>query len=64
MFQDEVPIIPIYFYVTSSLVHPDVKGWYADLTMPDGVKVPNLQDIHPLRGIEIDQDLKREVFPR
>ena len=34
MFQSEVPIIPIYYYVTSSLVQPYVKGWYADLETP------------------------------
>lgn len=63
MFQDEVPIIPIYYYVTSSLVHPYVQGWHADLETPDGGKVPNLQDIHPLRGISVDRDLKRRMFP-
>ncbi len=64
MFQDEVPIIPIYFYVTSSLVHPYVKGWHATLETEDGGTIPNLQDIHPLRGISIDHELKQKLFPR
>ncbi len=44
LFQDEFPVMPIYFYVVSSMVKPYVKGWY-----------PNPQDIHPLRGIWIDR---------
>ncbi len=59
MFGQEIPIIPIYYYVTSNLVHPYVKGWYADLETEAGGKVPNLQDIHPLRGIEIDRERKQ-----
>ncbi|MDF1702835.1 MAG: ABC transporter substrate-binding protein, partial [Planctomycetota bacterium] len=44
LFQDEFPVMPIYFYVVSSLVKPYVQGWYQ-----------NPQDIHPLRGISIDK---------
>ena len=43
LFQDEFPVMPIYYYVVSSLVQPYVKGWYQ-----------NPQDIHPLRGLSID----------
>ncbi|MGE0192880.1 MAG: peptide ABC transporter substrate-binding protein [Planctomycetota bacterium] len=53
LFQDEFPIIPIYYYVTQNLVQPWVEGWHTELELPDGSKVPNLQDIHPLRGIRI-----------
>ena len=44
LFQDEFPVMPIYFYVVSGLVRPEVKGWYQ-----------NLQDIHPLRGIWMEK---------
>ncbi len=40
---DESPIAPIYFYVNSALVRPEVKGWYG-----------NLIDIHPYKGIYLD----------
>lgn len=53
LFQDGFPIIPIYYYVTQSLVHPWVEGWYSELELPDGSRGANLQDIHPLRGIRI-----------
>jgi oligopeptide transport system substrate-binding protein len=44
LFQDQFPVMPIYFYVVSSLVKPYVRGWR-----------PNPQDIHPLRGLWIDE---------
>ena len=53
LFQDGYPIIPIYYYVTQSLVQPWVEGWYSELELPDGSKGANLQDIHPLRGIRV-----------
>jgi hypothetical protein len=34
------------------LINPKVRGFYSTLTMPDGSKVPNLQDFHPLYSIE------------
>jgi len=45
ILMDEMPIIPIYFYVSKNMVKPYVRGWYS-----------NLQDIHPLRSIWIDHD--------
>jgi oligopeptide transport system substrate-binding protein len=47
----EMPIIPIYFYVTSNLVRPYVKGFYQ-----------NPLDVHPLDQIWIDQDEKQRFF--
>jgi oligopeptide transport system substrate-binding protein len=44
---DELPIIPIYYYVCKSMVKPYVRGFYG-----------NLLDNHPLRAIWIDHDLK------
>jgi len=39
---DEMPIIPIYFYVSKNLVSPRVKGFFN-----------NVQDEHPLKLIDI-----------
>ena len=43
ILMDQMPIIPIYFYVARNLVKPHVRGWYN-----------NLQDSHHLRDIWID----------
>ena len=53
---DEFPILPIYFYVVSGLVSPEVDGFYAELEMPDGTRLPNLQSLHPLRGIAMREE--------
>jgi oligopeptide transport system substrate-binding protein len=46
ILMDELPIIPIYYYVSRNLVKPYVRGWYN-----------NLQDIHPLNTIWIDRSV-------
>ena len=46
ILMDEMPIIPIYYYVSRNLVKPYVRGWYN-----------NLQDHHPLRAIWIDRSV-------
>lgn len=46
----DVPILPIYFYVTKTLVKPHIGGCYTYLDRPDGTRVPNMLDMHPLRG--------------
>ena len=38
----ELPIMPIYTYVSKSLVSPDVRGWY-----------PNILDNHPYKYISL-----------
>ncbi|MDE0155170.1 MAG: peptide ABC transporter substrate-binding protein [Gammaproteobacteria bacterium] len=38
----ELPIMPIYTYMSKSLVSPDVHGWY-----------PNILDIHPYKYISL-----------
>ena len=53
LFHDEWPITPIYFYVTSNLVQPFVKGWHK-----------NPQDIHLMRGISIDRENPAEAEDR
>jgi oligopeptide transport system substrate-binding protein len=55
LVNDEFPILPLYFYVTSGLIQPDVRGFYPWLVFPDGTTAPNLQDIHPLRDVWVDR---------
>ncbi len=47
IFCDELPVVPLYFYVVSSMVQPYVKGFYQ-----------HPQDIHPLRGLWIDKEAR------
>ena len=51
ILMDELPVIPIYNYVTTGMVRPYVKGFY-----------PNVQDVHPYVGMKIDQEQKRRVL--
>jgi oligopeptide transport system substrate-binding protein len=51
LVQEAFPIVPVYFYVVSGLVKPRVGGFYAELLDEDGGLRPNLQDLHPLRGL-------------
>jgi oligopeptide transport system substrate-binding protein len=46
ILMQEMPIIPIYFYVSRNLVRPYVRGWYN-----------NFQDNHQLRTIWIDHSV-------
>jgi len=39
---EELPVIPIYFYVSAYLLDPSVKGWY-----------PNILDQHPYTAIRL-----------
>ena len=45
ILMDEVPIVPVYYYVSRNMVKPHVRGFFN-----------NLQDIHPLRAIWIDHE--------
>ena len=49
----DLPFIPIYVSTFSGLVRPEVEGFYSQLVLADGRRLPNLQDIHPLRGIRV-----------
>lgn len=42
LVEDELPIIPIYFYVTHNMYRANIKGIY-----------PNILNIHPLKYIEV-----------
>jgi oligopeptide transport system substrate-binding protein len=48
---DELPIIPIYYRISTNMVRPYVKGWY-----------PNLLDTHPLNTIWIDEEEKQRFL--
>jgi oligopeptide transport system substrate-binding protein len=45
MLMDELPILPIYFYVSKNMVNPHVRGFYN-----------NLRDMHPVWAMWIDRD--------
>ena len=53
LVNEAFPVLPVYFYVVSGLVAPRVGGFHAELVDPDGTRRPNLQDLHPLRGLWI-----------
>jgi oligopeptide transport system substrate-binding protein len=53
IISDDFPIIPLYSYVISGMVKPNVKGFYPTLRNADGSTRPNLRDMHPLRDIYI-----------
>ena len=42
ILMEELPVIPIYFYVSKNLVSDSVKGWY-----------DNILDVHPYVGMEL-----------
>src|SRR5690606_18553245 len=50
---EALPIVPLYFYVISGLVKPEVQGFYTTLETADGRKRSNLRDIHPLRSVRV-----------
>ena len=39
---EEMPVVPIYFYVTSLLIDPSVEGWH-----------PNILDYHPYQSVRL-----------
>jgi hypothetical protein len=51
LFQDEFPIIPVYFYVNVGFVRETVRGFHQQLVFEDGSTGWNLQDLHPLRNV-------------
>lgn len=42
LIEDEVPVMPIYTYVSKKLLSPSVRGW-----------IPNVRDVHPLKDISL-----------
>ncbi len=53
LIQDGLPVIPLYFYVVTGLVHPRVEGFHARVKDVDGSMIPNLQDLHPFRDVRM-----------
>jgi oligopeptide transport system substrate-binding protein len=49
ILMDELPVIPVYFYVSTSMVKPYVRGYF-----------PNFHDLHPLRDVWIDEQAKQQ----
>lgn len=49
----ELPVIPIYFYVSKDMVRTYVHGFY-----------PNLRDEHPLWALSVDEAEKRRVLSK
>lgn len=47
ILMDDLPILPIYFYVSKNMVKPYVRGFYN-----------NIQNVHPLWAIWIDHELE------
>jgi oligopeptide transport system substrate-binding protein len=45
ILMDELPIIPIYYYVTKNMVKSRVKNFY-----------PNVQDFNPISVLRVDDD--------
>lgn len=50
---DELPVIPLYFYVISGLLRPEIGGFYTRLEGGVEQARSNLRDIHPLRDIRV-----------
>ena len=56
LVQDGLPVMPMYFYVTTGLVKPHVEGFHSRLRDVDGSWIPNLQDLHPFRDVRVRRD--------
>ncbi|MCA9100321.1 MAG: peptide ABC transporter substrate-binding protein [Planctomycetales bacterium] len=50
VLMSEMPVVPLYQYVRPTMVQPYVKGFYN-----------NALDVHPLKYVSIDKELKREL---
>jgi oligopeptide transport system substrate-binding protein len=51
LVQHEFPILPIYYYVNTSLIAPGLHGIYTEIQHPDGTRGSNLLPIHPVRDM-------------
>ncbi|OHB78377.1 MAG: hypothetical protein A2V98_03200 [Planctomycetes bacterium RBG_16_64_12] len=51
ILMDQLPVIPLYSYVTQDMVRPYVKGFY-----------PNILDTHPLKNVWVDRPEKDRVL--
>ena len=53
ILMDELPILPLYFYVSKNMVKTHVRGFYN-----------NLQDMHPVQSMWIDRESGTNEFMR
>ncbi len=44
ILMDELPIIPIYYYVSKNMAKPNLKGFFG-----------NIQDLHPLHLLRVEK---------
>ncbi|MFW6124540.1 MAG: peptide ABC transporter substrate-binding protein [Pirellulales bacterium] len=51
ILMQRLPVIPLYVYVSQSMVRPYIKGFF-----------PNIQDVHPLWAVSVDQEGKRRLL--
>ena len=56
LVQDEFPVLPIYFYVNVGMKAPRLRGLYTEIELPDGGRASNLQPLHPLRDLWVEQE--------
>ncbi len=63
LVNEAFPIIPIYFYVVSGLLRPDIEGFYSELEFDDGSRGPNLRDLHPLSALRASRDAEAAGEP-
>jgi oligopeptide transport system substrate-binding protein len=51
---DEFPIVPLFFYVDAGLLRSHVRGFSTRAKLPDGTSGINLQDLHPLSELWVE----------
>ena len=56
LVQDEFPVLPIYFYVNVGMKAPRLRGLYTEIELPGGGRASNLQPLHPLRDLWVEQE--------
>jgi len=44
ILNEEMPVIPLYFYTSKYLLHPSVKGWHQ-----------NLLNLHPIKAVSLSE---------
>lgn len=55
LINEEFPVLPIYFYVTSGMRTPKLRGLHTRLKLPNGSTAPNLQGLFPIRALWMEK---------
>jgi oligopeptide transport system substrate-binding protein len=50
---EELPVLPVYFYVSTSMAKPFLRGYHK-----------NFRDVHPLKDLWIDEEAKAEYLSK